>query len=241
MIEGVRLKSEEAQPPGGFQFLQPEAGQKKPYTGSLRAVAKQVVDLRKANRFLVDKYSWSLDLLSVVEEVKDYNIKRCVAHHWDNFLIYVNAPQFAESQAYEEPQKKNEPGKLASVVGAAKSIAAGVGALVDWLGSGAKPVDRPLAEIRAGICIGCPQNGSGGITDYFTVPAAKLIKEQLEVKNHLKIATAHDEKLGVCEACLCPLKLKVHAPLVHILDHTTDKIRAELDPRCWILSEHEKP
>lgn len=240
MIEGVRLKNENAQPPGGYQFLQAETGQKKPFVGSIHAVAKQVVDLRKGNRHLSQKYSWATDLASVVEEVKDYNIRRCLAHHWDNFLVVTSMPTFVDSEPSAEPVKKNEPGKLASVVGVAKNLAGGVGAIVDWLGSGGKPVDRGLAENRASICVSCPQNGPGGFTEYFTVPAANLIREQLEIKHHLKIVTTHDEKLGVCKACLCPLKLKVHAPLAHILDHTTDKVRADLDPRCWILHEDSR-
>jgi hypothetical protein len=239
MIEGVTFKSTERHPPGGYQFLQAEFGQKKPFTGSLDYVTQAVIVQRKANKFLSDKHGLATDYQTVRQEVMDYNIRRCIAHGWTNFLSYTSVPTPSQGQPESEPVgEKKTPvvSSLANAVGGVKKVAAGVGALIDWLGSGGKPVASKLSDTRAGICARCPQNGSGGISEYFTVPAAKLIQLQLEMKNDLKLVTKSDDQLGVCKACLCPLKLKVHAPLEHILAHTSEKIRNDLDQNCWILN-----
>lgn len=100
-------------------------------------------------------------------------------------------------------------------------------------------VDQALAESRATVCAGCPKNGKGDLTSWFTVPAAKLIQVQLEAKNKRKLETKSDEALGVCEACSCPLKLKVFCPLDIINSKMSPTVRTELHPGCWILSESQ--
>jgi hypothetical protein len=37
------------------------------------------------------------------------------------------------------------------------------------------------------------------------------------------------------------LRLKCHAPLVHIVNHMPQQIQQDLDARCWVLSESKKP
>jgi len=41
----------------------------------------------------------------------------------------------------------------------------------------------------------------------------------------------------VCEACLCPMKAKVHVPIHHIKKHMKPEVQAKLDLRCWITKE----
>ena len=72
---------------------------------------------------------------------------------------------------------------------------------------------------------------------WFTRPAAEAIKLQLQKLAARKLATTVDSQLNVCTACLCPLKLKVHTPLPFILEHMSANTKAELDAKCWILSE----
>ena len=107
--------------------------------------------------------------------------------------------------------------------------------MLDWLGSGGKAVDPALAEKRAGICADCPQNGADDWKTYFTQPIADKIRTQLEIKADLQLRTTYDDRLRVCSACDCPLKLKVHTPMEHILAHTSEDTKTRLDPRCWIL------
>jgi hypothetical protein len=56
-----------------------------------------------------------------------------------------------------------------------------------------------------------------------------------------KLSTMVDAQLNVCVACLCPLKLKVHAPLEFIARHMDPETRAALDPQCWMLAELAPP
>ena len=52
----------------------------------------------------------------------------------------------------------------------------------------------------------------------------------------MDLKTSKDAELNVCQACLCPLKLKVHTPMSLIQKRLKPEQRAELDPKCWILA-----
>ena len=227
----ARLKSLTAHPPHGFQFIEPAAGMKKPFTGSFSSVVDQVRSLRRANKYLAEKHGWALDKAGIEYDVEQQNVARCIAHGWTDFLQqeFVATPP-----TYQGDLKKNLFG---NAVGGVKRVAAGIGVLLDWLGSGGKPVDQALAEHRANVCATCPKNSGGDWKSYFTGKVADKIKTQLEIKNDLSLRTSQDEKLTVCSACDCPLQLKVHTPLSHILSHTTDDVKKKLDPRCWITAE----
>jgi hypothetical protein len=228
----ARLKSLTAHPPGSFQHLQPETGQTTPFVGSFNYVVEQVILLRTANPFLCERHGWRTDTPAVEAEVEAYNVARCIAGGWLNFLQQddPNSPM----PTYTPPPEKK---KRLPVVGAVRNVAAGIGVLLDWLGSGGKPVDAKLAEARGAVCVGCPKNDGGDYKAYFTTPVAEKIRTQLEVRNDLQLRTTHDERLTVCSACDCPLALKVWAPLEHILAHTSEKVKADLDARCWITAE----
>ena len=116
-------------------------------------------------------------------------------------------------------------------------MAEGTGLLVDWLGSGGNAVAPDLASQRALVCCGCPLNSRAPLTDWFTVPASEGIRKELSRRSDLKLATAVDDQLGTCTACICPLKLKVHCPADYIQAHLKPAVKAQLDPRCWMLSE----
>lgn len=227
----ARLKSLTKHPPSGFQFIEAAAGMKKPFAGSFTSVVSQVLALRKANKYLAEKYGWALDRAGVERDVEAQNVARCLAHGWTDF-IESEAPVYAPTHG---DSKKNLFG---NAVGGVKRVAAGIGVLLDWLGSGGRPVDQATAEHRANVCVNCPKNDGGDWKSYFTGPIAAKIRTQLEIKNDLALRTSQDEKLTVCSACDCPLQLKVHTPLSHILAHTTDEVKKRLDPNCWIL--HEK-
>ncbi len=132
-------------------------------------------------------------------------------------------------------QARQRPGALASVVGRARNVAAGQKTLAEWWGKGGKPVDQTTANDRAAVCVKCPQNGSGGLLAKFTVAAAANIQESIEELNDLKMKTRYDDALGVCDACDCPLRLKVWTPLEHIVNNMPIQTKEKLDPSCWIL------
>jgi hypothetical protein len=77
--------------------------------------------------------------------------------------------------------------------------------------------------------------GSRDLQLWFVKKAADLIQKEIEQIHDMKLSTPYDNRLGVCAACLCPMEKKVHAPLEIIEKHTLPAVKADLDPRCWIL------
>ena len=53
------------------------------------------------------------------------------------------------------------------------------------------------------------------------------------------MSTIYDEKLHLCSACACPLKLKVHVPISWITKRLTPEQMERLKeaPACWIPHE----
>lgn len=119
----------------------------------------------------------------------------------------------------------------------AKQLAGGVALLRDWTGTGA-PVSPELANKRAKVCVECPLNNRDpNWLDKLTTETSEAVRSQMELKTTLKLATDLDEQLGVCDACLCPMKLKVWVPLDYILKHTSEDTYRALHPKCWIREE----
>jgi hypothetical protein len=204
---------------------------------SFDVTTKSIIAHRKANPALVKKHGWATSYPEVANELDAYNDARCRAHGWIHYVTSESPPPFLAPRS----SLPLRPGGAAGEKGGSR-IVAGIKTLLDWLGSGGQPVAKELAEKRALVCATCPQNGRGDWTRWFTVPASQKIKKQLEIRNDLKLATSQDGKLGVCEACLCPLHLKTWAPLEHILKEMDEATKAKLNqenPRCWILSESE--
>lgn len=228
----ARLKSRTAHPPWGFRYLQPEVGMTKEIEGSFNFVVEQVIMIRKANPFLCERHGWRTDTAAVEMEIEQYNVARCINGGWLDFIL-PDEPGPVPAYTISEPQKKTRVAAVDSV----KRVSAGVALLVDWLGSGGKPVEAPLAEKRAMVCASCPKNDGGDWKSYFTEPIAEKIRVQLEMKNDLQLRTSHDPHLTVCSACDCPLPLKVHVPIFYILEHTSHDTKTRLDPRCWITAE----
>lgn len=222
------MKSLTEHPPYSFQHLTPETGQSSPFVGSFNHVVEQVMMLRQANPFLTERHGWRIDRAGVEHDVEQYNVARMIAGGWLGFIIQDDGNPPAPLYVMPTPQKKTS-------VAAVRNVAAGVGVLLDWLGSGGKPVEQSLADSRAPICATCPKNDGGDWLSYFTKPIADKIRTQLEIRGDLQLRTPYDEKLTVCSACDCPLKLKVWVPMDHILSHTSEDTKTKLDPRCWIL------
>ncbi len=231
----MKLKSLTAHPVGGFQAILPQCGQQKPFVGSFPHVCREVFMLIKANKYLAEKHGWVADMQWVEQFVEEQNAARMVAGGWTNFLAEdLAAPNVS---AYQPAEKKS---RLAAV-GAVKRVAAGVRLLLDWLGSGGKPVSTAQAESRAKVCVACPMNGSANVLGYFTSKVAEKIKLQLEIRQDLDLKTSVDDKLGICTGCDCVNKLKVWTPTEHVAAHTSKEIMDRLHPKCWVRSETQLP
>lgn len=230
----LKIKNKRANVPNGYLYVQKEtnwdASKVIPHTISdFGAVCQAIQTHRRAN----PQYKLNTSLPAIEAELEAVTVARIAAIPGakDVYLMEVGGapPSFPTAPK----------ATLVSLAHAAGAINAGKDILFDWEESGQPPVAQELADKRAVTCVTCPQNGKGGLSRYFTVPMAALIKARFEKLHQMKMATPSDSQLGICEACLCPNRLKVWTPLEFILKHMKDDVKARLDPRCWILSKSE--
>lgn len=113
--------------------------------------------------------------------------------------------------------------------------------LLDWIRSGRAAVTSGTSAARAATCVACTKNGEGPLTQWFTEPASEVIKHEIEKRADFKLKTPYDAALGVCEACHCPLKTKVHEPIDLVLKHLKPSQEEKLWERCWIIHEKQTP
>jgi hypothetical protein len=227
-----RLKSRELFIPGGFRFLQPETNfQPRPFQ-SFASVVGVVVAHRRGNATLAAKYSTDPD--AVAEEVDRFNTRLCQSQGWSNYITGDEGGAYVPKSQTPSQSSQNE---LAVAANKIRNIWSGVKALNSWIDSGEPSVAIEIAEKRAARCAACPLNGQGDFTRWFTRPAAAAIAKQIEKLQSRKLSTTLDDKLGICEACSCPMRLKVHAPWKFIKEQLTDPVIAELRKgnNCWII------
>lgn len=223
----IRLKSRTQAPPGGFIVTIPKLNRTKQFWAFSDAVA-WFKSIALANP--------SAQITTNDREIADFidqqNALRVTAISGADIYLMQKGGQTALAGA-----KKATLFRPVLAVGEKiKQLVAGAKVLQDWLeDGGCIPVERNLAEKRAAICIACPQNSHGDLTSIFTVPASAQIKALLNRAKSEKMETSVDDKLGVCAACLCPLKLKVHVPIDHIREHLTEDAKNHLDKNCWIV------
>jgi len=127
-----------------------------------------------------------------------------------------------------------------------KHAAVGGRILVDWLGSGAKPVDIAIAQKRANVCLSgapegkpCPHNRDGHALLQLTASTVRAIAEQMNVREHLRLRVEGEENIHSCALCRCPLKLKIHVPIETILAHTDDETLMAMPSYCWMQTEKQ--
>lgn len=212
-------------PPGGWQFYQPQTGWNapSPKSSTFDQTVVLIIKHRLANPALLVKHKWSTDPASVANELETYTRMR----------LGIPASPKSTPPAVSAPPM---PGAVQASVAAVKKLAAGVAVLMDWEESGLPPEPPDVSEARAVICSDCPKNDKyKSITEFFTVPTAAMIKRRFERLQAMKLTTTRDNELNVCQACLCPLQLKVHTPAELIKKRLKPEQKVELDPRCWIL------
>jgi hypothetical protein len=214
-------------PNGGWQFTQPQTRWSLPTPIAWtfdQAVAK-IIQHRMANRAIAVQHRLAMDVPSVSSELINYTKQRL------GIPDPPTAPKPSPQQGLPHP--------VAAVVEAIKKTAYGAATIIDWLGSGGQAVDPQLSAKRAAICVACPKNGAADLSQWFTVKASEAIQAALQKRNDLNLSTPDDLRLGVCSACLCPMKLKVHTPLDVILGHMKPEVQNQLDARCWILNKDQ--
>lgn len=121
-----------------------------------------------------------------------------------------------------------------------KRVFQGASNLLDWIRSGRAAVSPDQSASRAAVCVGCPKNGSGALTKWFTEPVSTALKEEIQKRGDFQLATPFDASLGVCQACFCPLPTKVHEPLDLVLKHLKPEVEKELWEKCWIRHESKR-
>ena len=231
------LNSRDKQVPGGFKFTQPETGFQTPRFASFTTVVNAVVNHRVSNPFLAQKHGWNTDYASVAEEVDRYNANICATMGWMNYVMA--SPGDAPIPKSKAPSPTDQK-QVDVAAGRVTKIWSGVKTLNSWIDSNEPPVIQTLANSRAEVCSKCPINGAGDFTTWFTKPAAAAIAGQIEKLKGKKLSTPLDDKINVCEACLCPMKLKVHTPFKFIRENLSDSVMQELRkaPSCWIVKEY---
>lgn len=224
-----RLKDREKQIPGGLRFYEPALKWKPPPYASFNTIVTSLIQARRANPYLVQRNSWAIDYATVANEVDTYNAAICKSHRWDQYILEDEGPP---------PKVLPRPSMANSLSQGVQSAAVGAKTLKEWIGSGGVPVKADVSQARAHVCATCPQNKRDSHwTTWFTAPAANGIRQMLALKDRMSLSTPEDDMLNVCDACGCPLKLKVHTPIEHIAKHMPPYQRELLDPRCWVLSE----
>lgn len=222
-----KLISRQKYVPGGFKFYQPEIKFTAPANASFDIIVQAIIAARKANPHLLQKHGWPTEYNAVADELDFFNAKICEQMGWNDYITGsggggVPFPQHLP-QAHPSPSLRK--------------VVAGAKALVKWLASGADAVPAELANKRGETCAACPLNERGSWERFFTVPVSEAIRGALNQRQGMKLSTTSDEKLGVCTACLCPIKLKVHLKLSEILPELSAEARGNLDKACWITSE----
>lgn len=213
-------------PSGGWQFFEPSTNWWAPAPVS-NTFDQQVINIikhRRANPAATAKYHLATDPGSVGNELEAFTRKR------------LNLPEVAPPKILP-PQHPSYRPPVAGVITDIKKLAAGAGLLMEWEESGLPPAPAEKATARAATCATCPKNSSKQFGQWFTGPLSELLRRKIQRLNEMALTTPSDAQLGVCSACLCPLRLKVHTPFELIAKRFKPEHKAELDPRCWILAE----
>lgn len=227
-------------PPGDWQFTIAAANKvlktadvvSPPQPLSLDQFVRGVIRFINGNPWLLSQ-GYSNDFETVKTQVREHEGARMLAMGLPHLVQTENAapkwnpPQFIRRHAE-------------GAAGAVKRTASGVKLVVDWLGSGLRPVASELAEKRAKVCVACPQNVKPNWLQTLDAAAAAQVKKLIEIKNDLKLSTSSDAELKTCTFCDCYLPLKVWANIDHILNNLSPEVKSRLHPKCWIFSEEKE-
>lgn len=216
--------------PGGYQVLVPGAGMDKPFSGSFRECVDWVLRFRRANPAMCQREGWSLEPAQVESYVDAYNTERMLRGGYGQFVAL-------DQDAPVSSSPKARPGHGAGPAAAAKAAFA---AYKDMFANG--PVPHEQAEARAAVCVACPLNNTkGGLVERFTQEVAAQLTSLVSIMRDSNLTTSRDSRLGVCDACDCPMSAKVHARLESFMGKMSPDQWKALHPTCWIRSEAAAP
>lgn len=223
----VKLKSRQQCAVDGFQFIDAAISPDPLKTWDFEQLCREI----QARRLNNPRFQLPTDLAVIREEVDQQNALRMLSIRGaDSYIMDTggNLPN--------PPRPAHTP-KWGGAAGALSRLTSGTMVLKDWLGAGGVPVAKELAAARAAVCATCPKKVPGDWTTLFTQPIADRIKAQIEMKQQMELTTPSDAELKgtMCEACSCPLELKIFTPLEHVLAHQSADTKSRLDARCWIL------
>lgn len=213
-------------PPGGWEFYQPSTGwhAPTPISSTFDQTVQLIIKHRLQNPALTAQHKLSTDPAAVGMELEQFTAVRLG-------IPLDNSPKMLPPRTL--------PQAVVGAVAAVSRMADGVALLMDWLPQG-QTVAPELAVKRAGICTECkPFNDPKALGSWFTQPISEKLKKMIEARQDLKLETPHDPALGVCSICLCPLKLKVHVPMQHIVEHTKAQTMTEFPNWCWIKTQDQ--
>lgn len=215
-------------PPGGWVYYQPQSrwNAPNPIANTFDQQVVNIIKHRQANPAMTIQHKLATDFNSVAAELDAFTRAR------------LGMPPISFPKQMPPPAATPAlSGAVVGAVAAVKKIAAGAALLMEWEESNMPPVSAQLSESRAQICSACPKNEQGkSLTDYFTGPLSEKMRARFARLFAMNLTTTVDDKLFVCSACLCPLRLKVFTPMELILKRLKPEQRSELDSRCWILS-----
>lgn len=218
-------------PNGGWKFYAPQTkwSTPMPLGSTFQQTVDQIIQHRLKNQSITRRHKLSTNWSEVANELENFTRRRLG-------LAEESPPKWEPTQLSSEPPAAVGvvEGFLASTGRRLKAAVTGIKVYIDTFGETGRPVEIAEAERRAAICAGCPKNEKGDWKSFFTEEAAAHIMGVFSILRDLDLKTSQDEKLGVCSACLCPLKQKVHVKLEHVLRHTNEETKARLDPSCWV-------
>lgn len=235
----LRLKNRNMSVPNGMQFYDAVLKWRPRANSSFQGICEGLRIARLANPGLTKARNLSTDPKQIESEVDFYIATACKAMGYTDFYLEGDG-----GSPVPFPQGRNRPpvtsrqqAQQSSPGSNLAQLAAGKDAVIDWLKSGAEAVPQEQANKRAEVCSKCPLNGTGGWERWFTDPVSRAIRATLLKKDGMKLTTPYDGELGICEACSCPMPLKVWLPLNNFLPHMGEESKAALDKGCWIKSE----
>lgn len=234
MVMALRLKSRDRQVPNGGPFYCAATGYMAPRFASFWKIVDGVMAARLGNPGKTRQLNLPTDREGVAEEVDLQWATYCHAH---KYFDYIDGTPEQRGPVASRPFQQ-APQTRPNLGARSRNVVAGAEAIVDWIASGAEAVGSDLAHQRAATCASCPLNERiHSWSDIFTHAVSAGIRSALNWRDQWNLKTPDDEKLGVCSACSCPLKLKIWMPLDRILSKIPPESKDALHPACWILSE----
>lgn len=238
-----RLKSRQKFPPGGFVFYQPQTRWQSTPNASFDSIVNDIIMHRRGQPAMTEKAGLSTDYETVSNELDAFNAAIAKRQGWTDYYSEGGAETALPFPSAPPSPPPTNPGRVSAAAASVKAIWQGVKTLNDWIDSGEPAVAPELSARRAEVCASCPKNAAGSFESWFTRPASEAMRRQLERVQDRKLTTSFDDKLNICQVCFCPMRLKVHVPIVainaHLSDETRSALKAVTNPSggCWLPKE----